>query len=257
VRAPGVPPYQPRPSGTAAGGSARPGGYGPVVDGKVLPQHPFDPSAPAISRDKPLMVGWNEDEYTFFAMFAKDTTGFGLDQAGLRAKLEPRFGADTARIIDTYQRSRPSASPTDLFVAIQSVTMMGLGSIAIAQRKAVEGRAPVYLYNFGYKSEAKVPGTDYPMGTPHAADIAFKFDNVETPSLLSGSRPERFKAAHNMAELWATFARSGHPAAAGQPAWPAYDLARRATYRIDTMCEVIDDRHRAERELWDSLGDIA
>ena len=257
VRTPGVPPYQ-RPSGSTAGaGSAAPGGYGPVVDGKALPQHPFDPTAPAISRDKPLIVGWNEDEYTFFAMYAKDTSGFGLDQAGLRAKLEPRFGTDTARIIETYQKSRPSASPTDIFVEVQSVTLMGLGSIEIAQQKAVQGGAPVYLYNFGYKSEAKVPGTDYPMGTPHAADIAFKFNNVDTPSPLSGSRPERLNASHNMAELWATFARTGHPAAAGQPAWPAYDLTRRATYRIDTTCEVIEDRHRAERELWDSLGYIA
>ena len=56
--------------------------------------------------------------------------------------------------------------------------MMGVGSIEIAQKKAAQGGAPVYLYNFGYKSEAKVPGTDYPMGTPHAADIAFKFNNV-------------------------------------------------------------------------------
>ena len=59
--------------------------------------------------------------------------------------------------------------------------MMGLGSIEIAEAKAAQGGAPVYLYNFGYKSEAKIPGTDYPMGTPHAADIAFKFNNVESP----------------------------------------------------------------------------
>ncbi|WP_420146597.1 carboxylesterase/lipase family protein, partial [Spirosoma sp.] len=37
------------------------GGFGPVVDGGVLPRHPFDPVAPAISRNKPLLVGWNED----------------------------------------------------------------------------------------------------------------------------------------------------------------------------------------------------
>lgn len=256
ARTPGVPPNATPRRGAPATGPAMPGGYGPVVDGKALPNHPFDPTAPAISRDKPLMVGWNEDEYTFFAMYAKDTSGFGLDQDTLRAKLESRFGAETARIIEVYQKSRPSASPTDIFVEIESVTIMGLGSIEIAQKKAAQGGAPVYLYNFGYKSEAKVPGTDYPMGAPHAADIGFKFNNVDTPSLFSGSRPERMKASHNMAELWTTFARAGHPAAAGQPAWPAYDLARRATYRIDTSCEVIDDRHRTERELWTSLGYI-
>jgi para-nitrobenzyl esterase len=215
-------------------GNTPPLGFGPVVDGVTLPQHPFDPTAPAISRDKPLMVGWNEDEYNFFAWQRKDT----------------------ARIVETYQKSRPSATPTDIFVDVQSVTMMGLGSIEIAQKKAAQGGAPAYLYNFGYKSEAKLPGTDYPMGTPHAADIAFKFNNVESPSPFSGSRPERLTASHNMAELWTTFARTGRPAAVGQPAWPAYDLTRRATMRIDAKCEVIDDRHRLEREMWTALGYI-
>jgi para-nitrobenzyl esterase len=229
-------------------------GFGPVVDGGALPHHPFDPTAPAISRDKPLMVGWNEDEYNFFAWQRRDTSAFSLDVAGLRAKLEPRFGANTERIVETFRASRPSASPTDIYVAIESVTMMGLGSTEIVERKAAQGGAPAYLYNFGYKSETKISGTDYPMGTPHAADIAFKFDNVATPGPFSGSRPERLTAAHNMAEMWTTFARTGRPAAAGQPAWPAYDLARRAMMRIDTVCEVIDDRNRAEREMWKALG---
>jgi para-nitrobenzyl esterase len=228
-----------------------------VVDDIALPHHPFDPAAPASSRDKPLMVGWNEDEYTFFAWQRRDASGFGIDFDALREKLAPRFGTDTARIVDGYRASRPSASATDIFVQIQSVAMMGFGSIEIAERKAAQRSAPVYLYNFGYKSEAKVPGTDYPMGTPHAADIAFKFNNVETPGPFSGSRPERLVASRNMAELWTTFARTGRPAAAGQPAWPAYDLVRRATMRIDTACTVIDDRDRAEREMWRALGYIA
>jgi len=254
---PPVPPDQTqRPRRPAASPPPAAGGFGPVVDGVTLPNHPFDPTAPAISRAKPLIVGWNEDEYNFFAWQRRDTSGYGLDLAALRAKLEPRFGDDTPRIVDTYRKSRPSASPTDIFVDVQSVTMMGVGSIEIAQRKAEQGGAPVYLYNFGYKSESKVPGTDYPMGSPHAADIAFKFDNVESPNPFSGSRPERLVASHNFAELWTTFARTGRPAAVGQPAWPAYDLTRRATMRIDTVCEVIDDRHKAERELWTALGYI-
>ena len=237
-----------------AGSHPAPIGFSPVVDGVALPGHPFDPTAPIVSRGKPLMVGWNEDEYNFFAWQSRDVSGYGIDFEGLRTKLEPQFGADTARIVDTYRRSRPSASATDLFVAVRSVAMMGFGSIEIAERKSAQAGAPVYLYNFGYKSESKIPGTDYPMGTPHAADIGFKFNNVATPGPFSGSRPERLVASHNMAELWTTFARTGRPAAAGQPEWPAYDLERRPTMRIDTSCEVIDDRHRAERGMWKALG---
>lgn len=252
---PPVPPDQTvRPRGSDR---TEPMGFSPVVDGLSLTEHPFDPAAAAVSREKPLMVGWNEDEYTFFAWQRRDTSGFGLDLAGLHAKLGPRFGADTARIVSAYRQSRPSASPTDIYVAVQSVTMMGLGSIEIAERKAAARGAAAYLYNFGYKSETPVPGTDYPMGAPHAADIGFKFNNVATPGPFSGARPERLVASHNMAEMWTTFARTGTPAAAGQPTWPAYDLVRRPTMRIDATCEVIDDRHSMEREMWKALGYIA
>jgi para-nitrobenzyl esterase len=235
-------------------GPVEPGGFAPVVDGVVMPHHPFDPSAPAISRAKPLIVGWNEDEYTYVAYANKDTSGFALDEAGLRAKLEQQFGADASRIVDTYRKSRPDAPTAELYVEIESVTMMGLGSIEIAEKKTAQGGAPAYLYNLGYESGEKVPGTDYPMGSPHAMDIGLKFNNVTPSTFLMGNRPERLVASRNMAELWATFARTRRPAAAGQPAWPAYDLTRRATYRIDVECTVVTDRNGAEREMWRKLG---
>jgi para-nitrobenzyl esterase len=235
-------------------GPAEPGGFAPVVDGRALPRHPFDPEAPAISRDKPLVVGWNEDEYTYVAWANHDTTGLRGDFAELQAALEPRFGDDATRIVDTYRASRPTATPAELFVEVQSVTMMGLGSLAIAERKAMQSGAPVFLYNLGYKSGETVPGTDVPMGTPHAIDIGLKFENVEPTTFLMGHRPERAVASRNMAAFWTSFARTGRPSAVGQPEWPAYELRRRATMRIDTTCTVIDDRNRAEREMWRSLG---
>ena len=82
-------------------------GFGPVVDGKALPHHPFDPTAPEISRNKPLLVGWNEDEYNFFAWERKDTESFKIDFDGLHKKLEPQYGANTQKIIDTYRKANP------------------------------------------------------------------------------------------------------------------------------------------------------
>ncbi|WP_229254063.1 carboxylesterase/lipase family protein [Dyadobacter sp. NIV53] len=240
------------------------GGFGPVVDGKVLPHHPFEPSAPEISRNKPLLVGWNEDEYTFFAWERKDTEPFKLDFDGLQKKLEPKYGQDTRKMIETYRKARPDASAPDIFVAISSISMMGLGSVDIAEKKAKQNGAPVYLYNFGYKSEKKIPGTDYAMGTPHAMDISFKFNNEIPPrdgsqpkeSFFGGNKPERFEASHHFAELWTTFARTGKPAAKDVPEWPAYNLKDRPTMRIDTKCEVIHNRFTEELEMWRSIGKV-
>ncbi len=160
------------------------------------------------------------------------------------------------------RETRPEASATDIYVAIMLVTMMGLGYIEIAEKKVAQHAAPVFLYNFGYKSEVKIPEIDYPLGTPHAMDIQFKFYNVVPPEdgseqssmSMAGNRPERIAACRNMAEMWATFAHTGAPGATGQPDWPPYDLSDRPTMKIDTNCEVIYDRYSEERRLWESLG---
>nr|WKN34846.1 carboxylesterase family protein [Tunicatimonas sp. TK19036] len=260
---PFVPPYQ-RKTKTLGITEPATGGFGPVVDGVALKNHPFDPTAPEISSSKPLMVGWNEDEYTFFAWERKDTSAFNLDFDGLADKLEPQYGSDTPAVIAAYREARLDASATDIFIAVSSIVMMGLGSIEIAEKKARQNGAPVYLYNFGYKSEMKVPGTDYPMGTPHAMDISFKFNNEvppkegEQPRMgLGGARSERYEASRKMAELWATFARTGKPAAEGVPRWPAFNREDRATMRIDEKCEVTYDRFHTELEMWRSIGRLS
>lgn len=137
--------------------------------------------------------------------------------------------------------------------------MMGLGSIEIAEKKAAQHGAPVYLYQFGYKSEMTIPGTAYAVGTPHAMDITFKFNNetpLNDPGFLSGNRPDRFVASHTMAELWTSFARTGQPAAVAVPAWPAYTPEERASMRIDARCEVIYNRFSEELAMWRSIGKV-
>jgi para-nitrobenzyl esterase len=258
---PSLAPAQPAPNKKRGLMEPGPGGFAPVVDGRALPTHPFDPAAPAVSKNKPLIVGWNEDEYTFFGMMSQDKSIFSLTFDTLPAAMESQFGEDTRQIIDTYRKTRPSASATDIFMAAQSINMMGLGSIDIAEKKTRQGGAPVFLYNFGYKSEVLVPGTDYALGTPHAMDISFKFNN-EVPekdgsaghSYFGGSKPERFQASHHFAGLWTSFARTGTPAAKECPAWPAYNLTDRPTMRIDVQCEVIRDRYREELEMWRRVG---
>jgi para-nitrobenzyl esterase len=240
---------------------ASPGSFSPVVDGFALPSHPFDPEAPRVSYNKPLMIGWNEDEFTFFGMVSKDNSMFRIDFEGLPGVLKSQFGEDAQKIIDTYRRTRPHAGAVDILVAAGSMAMMGLGSVDIARKKARQNGAPAYLYNFGYKSEVLVPGTDYPLGTPHAMDITFKFKNEVPPadgtngsSYFGGKKPERFIASQHMAELWTTFARTGKPAAKDVPDWPAYNLIDHPTMRIDTRCEVINDRYAEELAMWREIG---
>jgi len=245
--------------GMASG--TRPGGFGPVVDGSVLPRQPFDPDAPPVSKAKPLIVGSNRDETVFFFQQRHDTQVFDLSEAALKERLSADLGADAGVVLDTYRESRPQASPTDLYIAITTARMFGTGAITIAERKYAQGGAPVFAYVFVHASHALVPGTQHELGVPHAMEIPYKFYLVppagqqegRAGGMMSTSGPDSVKAAHNMAEMWSTFARTGRPAAQGQPAWAPYTTAQRSTMMIDAECRVVDDPHPLERSLWERL----
>ena len=239
---------------------SRPGGFTPVVDGTYLPHHPFDPTAPEFSRDKPLMVGSNKDEMAFFLLERKDNEAFTLTEDGVKSRLSKELGENAERILATYRNNRPSASPAQLYVAITTARAFWLGSIEIAEKKSGQKAAPVYMYTFTHGSNMIVPGTNHRLGAAHATEIWYKFDNVdlETPKdaagpTLIGDDSDRKKAALNMSQMWATFARTGHPEAKGQPSWPAYDRQTRATMMIDAECKVENDPFGLERAMWDSL----
>lgn len=240
------------------GGNARPGGFGPVVDGAILPRHPFDPAAPEVSRNKPLIVGYNRDETSFFFMQRRDTEAFNLTEEGLEKRLARELGAQAGPVLETYRKSRPGASPSDLYIAITTARMIGLGAITIAERKCAQRAAPVYMYIFTHESQAIVPGTQHKIGAAHALEIPFKFFNVQRPDPQAGgfldvSGPEAVQTARNMSEMWSTFARTGRPAAKGQPHWPPYELTSRAAMEIAAECRVVRDPYREERLLWEKL----
>ena len=261
---------QKRPGGLSLSGGrqgmvvSQPGGFIPVVDGTYLPHHPFDPTAPAVSRDKPLIVGTNKDEMAFFFWERKDTDAFTLTDDRLQARLTKELGANAEKVLAAYRKSRPSASPADLYVAITTARAMWLGSIEIAEKKFAQNAAPVYMYMFTHESNLVVPGTNHRLGAAHATEIWYKFNNVDVegpkdpkdpsrPGLI-GTDTDREKTASNMSEMWTAFARTGHPGAKGQPSWPAYTVPNRSTMMIDAQCKIEDDPFGQERAMWDALS---
>jgi para-nitrobenzyl esterase len=71
--------------------------------------------------------------------------------------------------------------------------------------------------------------------------------------MFTGEGPERQGIADVMHRAWIAFARDGDPNHAGLPAWPQYDLERRATMRFDTTCEVVDDPAGEDRTDFDAV----
>src|SRR5579864_2222134 len=86
----------------AMGGGAR---LGPVVDGHSLPRDPFDPMAPDVSADVPVIIGTAETEGSYFA----PPELLSLDEAAVRSRLHERLGPDSDRILELFKQRRPNA----------------------------------------------------------------------------------------------------------------------------------------------------
>ncbi len=120
--------------------------FGPVVDGQYIPHHPYDPVAPAMSAKIPMIIGTNKDETIMFFQRGSPEA-FSLDEAGMRQRLRPSLGERTDRVVEAYHRSRPQASPTDIYIAITTAQFMGTNSITMAERKAaLRRRAGLHVH---------------------------------------------------------------------------------------------------------------
>jgi para-nitrobenzyl esterase len=229
------------------------GYFGPVVDGKYLPVHPYEPVGPAISRNIPVIIGSNKQESLF--RLRDNPELLKLDEAGLRERVQAHIGDRASSMLEIYRKNRPGTSPTDLYIDLTTHQWMWIDTTRRSERQLALSGAPVYTYIFDYESEVPISTTiAYPRRAMHGEEVPFKFDHPEnTPN--SGTKPGRFEAAKNMSRAWAAFARTGNPTHSGIPEWPAYTLQRRATMIIDEKCRVVNDPMREERLAWLEIPD--
>jgi carboxylesterase type B len=83
------------------------------------------------------------------------------------------------------------------------------------------------------------------LGSAHALDIPFAFDNVHAPGaeMMLGDGPELPVLAARFADEITAFA------AAGEAGWPRFDSAQRATLRFDATFELLHDPEPELRQL--------
>jgi para-nitrobenzyl esterase len=231
-------------------GKERPGSFGPMVDGTVLPANPYDPVATAISAEIPLLIGNTRDEATFG--LRDNPNLLPPDEAGLLALGRPFLGDAMQSIIDLYRRTRPQATLGERVIAIMTAVQFGNDTVRLADLKSQQP-APVYRYRYDYQSNAPIKGTDWTFRAGHATDISLVFNNEEILD-LQGNGPGLTEAALAMSSYFASFARHGVPSVPHQPAWPRYDIATRATMLLNSQCAVVNDPDSEERQFWQRMG---
>ena len=226
----------------AVAGTGLASGFEPIVDGTVIPREPFDPTAPEVSADVPMVVSTALDEAALLL------TNFSLDEAGLEKLAKGQFGANAERVLGLYHKAYPDASP--YLIQARVMTDRGFRAEAYkqAERKAALGKAPAYMYLFTWPS----PGFGGKFGAVHGVDVPLVFHSYRG-SICGGSAEAR-ALADQLAGAWVAFAKTGNPNHAGLPNWPPYNAETRATMIFGKETRVGNDPGRELRLLWHELG---
>jgi para-nitrobenzyl esterase len=219
-------------------------GFLPAVDGVVLPRHPFVDSAPSIAAEAPLLIGSTRTEMSIYALL-EDPAADRMDAEALRTRAQRLFDADADRVVAAYRANHPGASPWELFILISADWPTRAYSIHIADHKAAQQRAPVYMYRLDWRT----PVADGRLRSPHAIDIALVLDNVDAAAAFNGGGPDAQLLGRRMSGAWLAFARAGDPNTAELPDWPTYAPPRRATMLFDSDPTVADDPDGADRAI--------
>jgi para-nitrobenzyl esterase len=235
----------PLPQGVARGSFGE-SGWGPTVDGRTLPAHPFDPGAPAVSADVPLITGTtlNETVNGIDNPHANDMTVEEMNQ-----RVGKEYGSQSDAIIAAYRKEYPEATPFTLYATI-ATSRWRYRAFAQAGRKAALAAAPAYAYIYSWRT----PVLDNRPGTFHAAELPFVFDNAELLDHYSAGDPAAYVLNKQMSTAWVNFARTGNPNHSGLPHWPAYAADKRATMIFNAPCEVRNDPEAEGLNIITSAG---
>jgi para-nitrobenzyl esterase len=224
---------------TALGATAS---FTPVVDGKILPHHPFDPTAPPESADVPVIISTTLEDA------ALALVNWDLTEDQLKTMMAERFGGKAAEMITMYRDRYPDKLP--YLIQAQILTDAGGRRSAIlqAERKSAMGKAPGYMYLWAFASA----GFGGKFGAVHGTDVSASFYNFRDGVGGTGSSQER-ALWQRFASAWVSLAKTADPNNAKIPHWPGYDNSKRATMIFDNEVRVENDPRGEIRRFWEDM----
>ncbi|MDX2379129.1 MAG: carboxylesterase family protein [Acidimicrobiia bacterium] len=201
------------------------------------------PILDASERDaRPLVIGTTRDEATLFTGF--DPRRHDWNAADVERQFRRVFEDGAPRAIEAYRDARPGADANRLVCALETDAMFTVSARRLAERRALVGGA-TWMYLF----DQETPQFGGVLGSCHALDIPFAFDNLHRPGVdaFVGTAPGRQQVADRFAEAVVSFACTG------EPGWQPYDLTSRTTQRIGPEPAAVSDPGREIRMMWETV----
>ena len=229
---------QPTPAAPGTGAGLN---WGPTVDGKSLPRHAWDPTAPEYSATVPLMVGSVLNEFGN-SIQAGDPSLDSMTAEEMRKRLSDQRGDKATALLAVLQRKFPKANPYELLSRSTGLTAR-MNVINQATRKAQQNGAPAYVYWFQWQT----PVLDGRPRAYHCSELPFVFANTDRCAAMTGGGADARALGDKVADAWVAFARNGNPNHSGLPQWPAFSAERGETMVFDTTSVVKNNPDREER----------
>lgn len=217
-------------------------GTGPVIDGRILPRHQWDPTAPSYSAKVPLMAGSVENENGWLGPPPYELADDEMQKL-FTTRLAGNDTAEGQKLLALYKRLHPKTRNQMLWLQAESDDTRRWNAQLLCRLKTEQGTAPAYLYYFDWAS----PVHDNRMGSYHTLDIPFVLYNMDIGASMTGSDQARYQLGHVMSAAWAAFARTGDPNHADMPRWPRFDPATLPTMVFGSTVRVANDPNREER----------
>ena len=214
-------------------------GWAPTVEGDVLPTQPFDPQAPAQSKNIPLMIGTTLHEFTtstYVPAFRSATKEKAVEF------LQKKYGNRTEEFLKAFEKAYPNYQPIDL---IDIDLIFRPSAVEQAKLKAAQQGAPVYMYMFAWES----PVLDGMFRSTHCMEIPFVFNNVVRHASMTGGGAEAQALGEKMSNAWLNFARTGNPNAEDLPTWEPYTIEKGATMYFNNTSEIKNSHDKELLEI--------
>jgi para-nitrobenzyl esterase len=213
-------------------------GFSPVVDGVILPQHPFDPASP-LAKDVPMLIGTDFNEFTFDV--SNDMT-WTEAEASVRQRMGEEQGS---KFIAAFRKAYPDALPKEMTYVD---TGFRAGALRQAAAKSAQGGAPAYLYLFTWKPESNA------LGASHGMELPFMLHNVSLQREMTGASPAAYKFEQLISSIWIAFIKTGDPNVKGLPKWEPYNADTGVTMILDNKCRPLQHHDRdlmqMSRSIW-------